>query len=244
MKYIFLILLIPSLVFAQATLPKESLWVTPANAGPTDEIALNAFVYNTQKQQVTVTVSYSANNTEVATATVVVPAESAKVAVGKWTMPAKSTVVTATVTKALTKDKKDLTVLHGVLGTVSVGSVTRKAIPGTDAAKAWVSRQLAALEAFRIEYAERYSALRDEMQSRLHITKTADLKKVLMPDVPAAATTAPNEQVSQPKNDPMDFLTLAYRSTLASFFSHKAMFYIILGILALAVIRFFFSRFV
>ena len=236
--------LVPLTVFGQASAPKEAVWVTPADAKVGDAIELNTLVYNSQKQEITFTVEFKAGETLITKTDVVIPAQSAKTAIGKWIMPKEPTQVSATVTKALTKLKKDVPTLHGPLGTVTVGQAVRS-IPGKEAATAWIGRQLAILEVYRLKQAERYAALRDELKAELGVTKPSEVIKDLLPEAP---TTAEGQEVAQNNPDPLEnafkYALLIFRTSIAALFENKAVFYVSLGILVLLVIRFIFSRFV
>jgi hypothetical protein len=247
MKTIFAFLfffLIPLSVFGQASAPKEAVWVTPADAKVGDAVELNTLVYNSEKQEITFTVVFSTTE-PIATTTVVIPAQSAKVATGKWIMPKESTQVTASVTKALTKLKKDITALHGPLGTITVGQAVRS-IPGKEAASAWIGRQLSLLELYRLKQAERYAALRDQLKEEIGMTKPSQIIKDMLPESPTPVSEEEPklEENSNPLGNAYQYALYIYRSALAALFENKAVFYISLGIVVLLVIRFIFSRFI
>jgi hypothetical protein len=239
----------PLLTNAAPTLPDAKVWVTPADAVPAESIALHAFVYNTEKQDITFTISFKAQEKEVATATLLVPAESAKVATATWVMPEESVVVNASVTKAETKLKKDIASLHGPLGTVTVGSIAalpKLSIPGGSTVKAWIGTFLEKVEVFRARKAGYYIRLREETKEKLGINTFQGAIKVLVPNTPEPTAVPGDKATEKPaevKNDPMDYATLVYSAALASLFAQKAIFYIVFILFVLFIIRFFVSRF-
>jgi hypothetical protein len=232
--------------FAAPSVPDAKVWVTPTDAKPTEEVTLNAFVYNTEKQDITFTVSFTAASKEIASATLLIPAETAKVATAIWAMPEKSTVVTATVTKAVTKQSKDLTAFHGKLGTVTVGTTTplsKITIPGQETVKGWFGSLMLNLEAYRARQEKHFAEARDAAKEKLGLTVKDAAKELLSPEVPAPLSQGEEVKPVQEKNDPLDYATLIYSTLLSSFFANKPVFYIVLIILVLFVIRFIVGRF-
>jgi hypothetical protein len=241
-------ILSPFFAYAAPTLPDAKVWITPADALPTDDITLNAFVYNTEKQDITFKVSFKTGEKEIANATLLVPAESAKVVSAGWVMPEKSTVVTASVTSALTKLKKDIVSLHGSLGSVTVGSIAavpKLSVPGGNTIKAWFGNFLEKVEVFRARKAGYFVRMREETKAKLGINNIQGVVKILTPSTPSP-TAVPGDKPSEEqevKNDPIDYAKLVYSSALASLFTQKAIFYIVFILLVLFIIRFFVSRF-
>lgn len=241
------LILMPVLAFAAPTLPDAKVWISPADAEPTKPVTLHAFVYNTSKEEITFTVSFKEKTTEVASTAILVPAESAKVATATWIMPSESKAIAAVVTKATTKQNKDIATLHGTLGTVTVGSIATLpeiSIPGGSTVKAWVGGFLEKAEVFRVRNAGYFVREREAAKVRLGINTFGGVAdKLLTPEIPAQdpkdAEVAPVES----KNDPMDYVTLAYSSILAPLFAQKAVFYIVSILLTLFIIRFIVSRF-
>ncbi|MDB5188736.1 MAG: hypothetical protein JWM92_334 [Candidatus Nomurabacteria bacterium] len=164
----FVMMLSVGKVSAAAALPSSAVWFTPASASVGSAITLNALVYNNQSVSATVTVTFTntTSKEKIAAMTDTIAAQSAKTITANWIMPAKNTVVTATVTGAFDKNKKSLPALLGVLGTVTVGNTPTPLIngisfPGSTQLNAWFTPVLTTMESFRKKEAISFAHMRD-----------------------------------------------------------------------------------
>ena len=245
MRYIIFsltMLLWPLHANAAPELPAQSVWVAPATAEVGAEIELSAFVYNNTEKDASVTVSFAASEKAIDTVTVSVPKQSAKVASVSWSMPAEAVKVTATVTKAVDANKKDISSLRGTLGTVNVGGTALveaagSTFPGVETLKGWWRILLQQIENFRAKQALHFAALRDEAKKETGITVRQGIGEMLAPDVPAAPET-PAEPTPAKEFEFMPYVKLIYATFLAALFSNIAIFYISLVLAVLLAIRF------
>ncbi|HTH92870.1 MAG TPA: hypothetical protein VL576_00075 [Candidatus Paceibacterota bacterium] len=214
------------------TIPNTSVWFTPSDAASGAPITLNALVYNNQTQDATVTVQFKTDAGVIGTQSALVASQSAKTLVQKWLMPAKATVVTASVTGAVDKNKKSIPALLGTLGTVSVGVgvtpvITTGSFPGSSTLTAWLGPLLSKIETFRLNQAVAYAALRDQTKLALGITPSK--------------TPAQNTGDGLPPvkfDNPLNYIVLIYATAAASFFGSAIIFYIGIILVLLLLIRF------
>lgn len=237
-------------VHAVATPPSETVWITPADAGATDPITLNAFVYNDTTDEATTTVVFTQGTAEqakgIATVTIIVPANTAKIATTPWTMPERSTLVTATVSKALTKTKKEIPTLVGVLGTSTIGGSTPLTLPDLTNAKGFVGKFLARLEDFRVNQAKHYAGVLAKSKAIVNDVAPKDIADLLVPDDPNAPTPTTEGEafsVDQKTGHTAAYANMVFATAAHSFFDHKAAFYITLVIITLFLLRFIIGRF-
>jgi hypothetical protein len=214
-------LLSGSVVHAAADLPATAVWFTPATATVGSPVVLNALVYNNQTISATVTVAFetSTPTVTIGTITASIPAETAKTLSYNWKMPSASTVITATVTKAVGSNGQSIPALLGTLGTTSVAStptplLSNLNIPGTSAISAWFATTFANVEAFRNKEAVVFSAQRDALKSTMGANTTNAF------------------------GNPSNYLLLIYSSTAASLFSSIGLFYIVLLLAVLLLLKF------
>ncbi len=204
-------------VFAAAELPKASVWFDPSTAAVNESITLNALVYNDQSNDATVIVAFTSPTETIGTATAVVAKGSAKTLTLAWKMPAKDTVVTASVTSALTSAKKSIPALDGALGTVTVGStvtptVTPPSIPGATQINAWFAPLLTKVEAFRIQQRDSYIVLKTNTQKNIDTSKAS--------------------------GNLWHSFVLLYATVLVAILTSQALFYVAGALLILIVLRF------
>lgn len=237
---ITLILLISSYAFAAAEAP-QSFWITPPDAKVGDDVVLNAFVYNNSIQDVTVTVAFTNGADNIQSSTVVVPKETGKTVTAKWIVSDSNAQLSASVTSAIGKDKKHVSNLEGNLGSVSIGG--NVATVSTDFfSDGFFKGVLASIENFRQTQADRYTKLRDITKVIVEKPGVDQVEKFLAPDYSDKVTMT--DSSTEIKNFPgQDSVTLVFATAAASFFGHRALFYLASIFLAFLVIRFIFRLF-
>lgn len=233
--------------FAAPAPLSATLWYTPSDATPGEVVELNALVYNDTAEEVSVTVTFSGNNVLVATTgTILIPTKTAKVATARWLMPTEKITLTATAAKVLSKAKKDVPALHGVLGTVVVGGTSALAIPEIPpGVKGFAAKIVNFLEGFRLKELAYFTRLYDKSKEVLGTTTLKDVSTILQPDTAPKDTTtdttvAPPEE-KKPSNT-MGYLQLLYATSGKAFFGHKAVYYVVLILAILLIFRFIFNR--
>lgn len=235
---------VPS-VFAAAELPSNTVWYEPATAPADSAITLQALVYNNQTSDATVTVDFTIpNKTKVATATALIPAQSAKTLSAVWKMPHASTVVTGTVTAAVTAKHVSLPKLLGVLGTVTAApsvapttTTSMSSFPGSAQLSAWFGPLLAKIEAFRVKEAAYFTDLRDKSKAAAGLAIGTTIGTALTSQTPASDAT------NQIFSHPGDYFNYFYASAMVPVFSNQIIFYIVLLLAVLLVIRFIVNLF-
>lgn len=254
MKYVILLFLMLGnvmLVSAAPGIPSSSVWVEPATAAPGQAIELNAFIYNSEKQNVTYTVSFRVKNEQVTQASATISPKVAKAVIGQWKQPQKTVDVTAVIVKAVGKDGKEITALHGELGTITVGVEEEKKesskaslpdvklpknFPSIGEVKGFINTKLSKLEAYRQRQAEKYAQLKTTARSEAGIGESRELVR----ENEKGETVV--ERIEKPTFVAYGQIMVA--SALASFFGSYFIFYISVILLTFMVIRFIFRRFI
>jgi hypothetical protein len=231
--FVILFALVGTRVFAAASLPSNSIWYDPTTAKVGDTITLHALVYNDQETSATVTVAFTnSDNVTIATVTSVVPSQNAKTLSATWTMPAGSTVITGTVTAAVSPSNTSITELLGPLGTMTISPISSTvdislpSFPGS----AWLNNLIATVEAFRIKEATYFADLRDTSKAN------ADIGSVL--STSSSSTTPASAATNGLLGHPSDYFTYLYASALATMFASQVLFYILLLLVVLLLLRF------
>jgi len=242
-SFLILSFLAPTISFATPVVPQASVWMDPAAAEIGDSIELNAFVYNSTQKNGSITVLFATSTEELASVVIDVPAQTAKVAVTKWKIPEISTVVTASVTKAIDSSKKNMPELLGVIGTVTVGSNTKK----LDTAglggilKKWFAVAFSSLDPWRVKQAEKYTTLRDKKKEELGVGQMKDIYANLVEDNDVSTGESSSQEQKPTATEKFGgHAILVVATMLAALFTSVALFYIALILLALFVLRFLF----
>ncbi len=247
---LFLIFLPSAALFAAPTAPERTVWIEPASADAGEEIELNAFVYNATAKTATVTVLFATPDAEVATAVITVAPQTGKVALAPWQVPNEPAAVTASVVSALDAAKKNIPELLGIIGVVTVGETTNTIIPAAlrGGVESFFSGMIDRLEPWRKKQAEYFVALRDQKKDELGVNTIKDLAdKIEQPPAEAPAQEESGDSgAPAPKQADLPigaYLVLLYASALATIFSSATLFYVTAILLAIMVLRFFFSIF-
>ncbi len=238
-------LLIPLTVSAQSA---NSVWftgvpdakgviVTP-KAG--DDILIYARINNTSPDPITYTVSFATVPDPIGTKTATIPGYTEQSLSVASTMPEAAMIATATIDKALDKNKKEIVAMKGTL----IGSVALSnspTLPKFDGVKGFFGKTLAKIEIWRLKQLDRFIALRKESQTVLGTTTLKDISDVFQPE----KVGVPGEETSpeQPDRHTMDYLKLMYATMGEYYLAHKTFFYVSLVLVGLFVIRFIFGRF-
>ncbi len=234
--------LFSSAAFAASALPSNTVWYEPANAAVGVAINLHALVYNNTSSTVTVTVGFNTTKGTLATATGEIAPQAAKTLTAAWKMPAASTIITGAVTKAVvTSTKKSVPSLVGTLGSITVahlGTTTETTgvglfpagFPGSAQLNVWLAPIFNSIERFRTTEAATLTTLRD--------TSKAQVSKTQHSTVSADSTAPASDALSSTFSNPSVYFNYLYSSALAPVFSNAAVFYIVLVLLVLLVLRF------
>lgn len=100
------------------------------------------------------------------------------------------------------------------------------------------------METFRKKQAVYFSVLRDETKKKLGISTTSELGETLPAPVPFTAGESANDLPHYKQDNPMDYVTLIFSTSMASVFSEVLLFYITIVILTFVLIRLFFKMFI
>lgn len=216
------------------TLPEQAVSVAPATAKPGEPVTLSAVVYNNTKSTVTATVTFTSPQAVVATATdIVIPSDTAKVATAQWIMPDKATLITATISKA-TSSNKDLSTLNGIVGTVTVG--------GSGQVKGIFAKVVAFTESYRLRGLEYFTALLDQSVAKLGTLTINEVTAQFKSKPATTDTTQPEAEAMD--GHTMDYVTYGYAYIGKAFFARTVVFYGVMGLMVLLLLRFIYSRFV
>lgn len=226
----------------------QSVWFTsvPTVSGEElaakigDPILIYANLKNTTKDPITYTLSFVANEKVIGTKTTTVPGYTEQAASIEWKMPQTSTVVTASITKALDKNKKEIATLKATIGTVTVAPVLE--MPKV-AVKGFVGKGLNYIENFRLKNLAYFTALKAKVRQELGGVTIDQVSSLIRTETTVApGQTAPATQVED--RNTTRYVVFIYATAGESFFAHKALFYIVSILLAFFVIRFIIRRFV
>lgn len=247
----FLLILLPIPALAVPAAPEKTVWIEPASADEGEAIELSAFVYNRTAKTATVTVLFAAGETEIATTIITVAPQTGKVALAPWQQPKETTVVTASVVKALDAAKKNIPELLGIIGTATIGAENSPLISDElqGDIKEWVTSIVAKFEPWRKKQAQYFVALRDRKKDELGINSVKDItdrfeqKDAEAPATPGEEPTLADLTTSDSDIPLASYAVLIYATSLAAMFSSFALFYITVVLLAILVLRFFFSLF-
>lgn len=245
----FIALLLPTLLFAAPTVPKDKVWFTPTDAIVGEAIEINAFIYNPQKESITFTVAFLANEKAIGTKTILVPTLTAKTISVSWSVPDTQTLITIDVQKALNAAKKDIPTLHGSLGTVSIGEIVAItpaiSLSDTSSIKVWIKANLHEIEVFREKQAKYFIEMREAAKIRLGINKVKNIEDKYQSSLNTPGGTTPKSlPPGESENNGNDYINLIYSTSLASFFGKIEIFYISIVLLILLLLRFFIKLFV
>ncbi len=222
---------------AIATIPDQAVWITPADAKIGDSIEVNALVYNDADATISVLVGFTTNDAVIGnTSEIIIPAKTAKVATVQWKLPETSTVVTATITKA-SSTKKDVVAPKGLLGTVTIGGTARTTGSGI------LAKVTGAIEGYREHELQYFTALLVKSQAVLGAMTIKEVAVLIKGGTPTTSTTHTENETDVKKSaHTIDYVTFGYASAGKAFFSHKALYYVVLIVFVLFIIRFIVSR--
>lgn len=119
-------------------------------------------------------------------------------------------------------------------------------IPDTSKIRGWTGRLVDTLERYRLRELEYFTALHAKSQEVLGVTTIKEVKTFFAPaPAPAVPGTATTEDSKEEKPDrTMEYVTLGYAMAGKAFFARKALYFIVIILMALFFIRFIFKRFV
>lgn len=243
MKYLLSLFLVLALILpSRAHAVTETVWFTqvpsdtPSKLAVGDPILVYAKVNNVIKDPVTYVLAFTTADKTIGTKVVTVPGYTGQEVSIPWTMPATSTVVTATIAKATDKNKKELKALVGTIGTATVGAVPQG--PDITPIKGWVGSIVVKLEGFRVAQLEYFTTLKDEASTVLSRTTIKDVTNLLQPESPNQTTTEANVQVEKKDNGTtMGYVKLVYATAGKALFASKTMYFVAVILLALLIIR-------
>lgn len=244
---IFVLFFISSVALAQEGKP---VWFTGVpNADGTiatpksgDDILIYARLNNTTKDPIIYTVNFTTVAEPVGSKTVTIPGYTQQSVSIEWMMPDAPFIVTAKVTKATDKNKKEIISLKDTLiGTVALSN--KSELPKLDGVKGFFNKTITKIEVWRVKQHEYFTNLKKLSQGVLGTTTLKDVSEVFKPD----ATTLGEESVvpiiQNPNGKTVEYAKLVYATMGEYYFGHKTLFYISLVLLGLFVLRFIFRRF-
>ncbi len=251
LSIVLAVLLVPQSVWAIVAPDTSTVWFksVPTATGQElapkigDPILIYTAITNDTKDSITYTLSYGASEKTIGTKTTTIPGYTEQAPSFAWTIPQTPTTVTATITKAIGKDKKQLPALTGVVGSVLISVNPSTPMPEIGAqAKGFIGKGIAFVEAFRLRQLEYFTKLKVRNKDILGETTVNDISGLLQPEVPAVpGGETPPPQIKDAQT--MQYLTLLYATAGQSFFGHRVFFYIVTVLAVLFVIRFIFRRF-
>jgi hypothetical protein len=256
-KFILLLIVIISLgyqnVFAIATSPMQTVSIEPINAEIDKAIKINALIYNDQKESITFGVNFSFGEKIIGTQSVLIGPLSAKTVSISWTQPKEKTEIVVSIVSSVTKNKKDIKSLQGVLGTITLGQDSINI--NTDLenkATGIFSSIYSNIEKFRLKQSLYFGDLRDKTKRTLGMQIKEDLIKKIAPifkapsgptfegDTPSKLGELDNSKLDNPK----EYGILIFTTSMASLFGNSIMFYGVLAFMVLYIIRTLFKMFI
>lgn len=249
MKYILSVLLLVLVLIPSSTgAANEKVWFTPVpgkevvTLAAGDPILVYAKLSNVLSDPVTYVLAFSVGDKAIGSKIVTVPGYSSLDTSIEWKMPETSTEVTATIAKATDRNKKELKALIGPIGTVTVGVPILTQQVGLGPIKGWVGDIVGKLEAWRVKQLAYFTQLKLEASEVLGRTTIKDVGDLLQPETPTQSETDSTPVVEQKDNGTtLGYIKLMYATAGKAFFAHKAVYFVVLILGALLVIRLFFK---
>lgn len=238
-----LVLMVPHGVSAA----NDTVWFSPVPSETAavlkvgDPVLVYAKVNNVIADPITYVLAFTTADATIGTKVVTIAGYTGQDVSIKWTMPATSTLVTATIAKATDKNKKELKALVGPIGTATVGVAPQ--LPKITPIKGWVGDIVGYLESFRLKQLAYFTTLKQEADIVLTRTTVKDVTDFLKPESPTPSGT-PETIVQVEKKDngtSMGYVKLVYASGGKAFFGHKTVYFVAVILLALLIIRLFFK---
>ncbi len=249
--------------FAVAPIPTNSISVEPLIAENDSPIKISALIYNPQKETITFTVEFKAGEISLGKQVASVAPLGAKTVSVAWKQPKMKTDISVMILSALDAQKKDNASLHGLVGSIVLGTEDVKAPSVISFGQGKIGIALSGffdtIEAFRQKQAVYFAALRDEAKQSLDMQAKDDVIKKLSPIFSPPTTapmigddaTAPPDDLALTENDnPLQIYkasdskhygTLLLGTVAASFFGSMVFFYAVAIIMLLFLLRLLFK---
>lgn len=251
---------------AVAPIPASSISVDPIVAEDGSPIKINALIYNPEKQTVTFTVEFKAGDVSLGKSISTISSLGAKTVSVGWKQPKIQTQITASIISALDGKKNEITSLHGLVGTISLGT---EQVTGSVSAISLGEGKIGTVfsnlynkvEVFRQKQLLYFEKLRDDAKQALGMQIKDDVIKKLSP-IFAPPTTAPVIGTGSDQQDDLAFtkgdnpleiykssnskyyVNLMIGTVMASFFSSVMFFYAVCALVLFLLIRLVFKLFV
>ncbi len=236
--------------FAAPSTPERSVFITPENPKRGDTVQLSALVYNQGSDTVVATVSFLDVETEIGVAQITIPPRSAQTAIVTWTFPLVQTDVTVFVTGATDSRGRTVSSMIGQVGVASFGTT-----PSMLFSREGVEAKLTALIAFvfndiepwRLRQAQHFAELREEKRFELGISTARDTYSGYItttpeaPALPGGQDTTSYIPAEKQKLNVTGYATLLYATSLAKLFSSMILFYVVILLVLILIIRWIIS---
>ncbi|MEI6022586.1 MAG: hypothetical protein WCQ32_01975 [bacterium] len=234
-----------SVVFAAA--PADSFDIVPSTALPGETVSLQALIYNAEKSDITYTVVFSTPTKVISTQQTSVPSLGAKTIKANFVIPKTVDSVSATIKKAVTKTGTHITSLEKPIGTLSVGPATSAQLPGflqSVQKVPMIGAVYTTVDNFRAQQIEYFTAIRDGAKIRIGSSIDTLAGGVIDKGLNAAtgSTTATTTDANANTGSFVDYATYIFSAMLVQLFSSQPMFYVVLGLLIIVVLRAIFRR--
>jgi len=236
--FVVLSLVVP--VFAE----EEPVWFTPLPGkeilltAPGDPILVYAKLNNISSEPVTYVLAFIAGEKAIGSKVVTLSAYTAQDVSIQWKMPEARTEVIVTIARATDKNKKELKALAVPIGAVMVSLPEPKSEFTFGPIKEWVREMIDTLETFRIKKLEYFTRLKIEAKVVLSRTTLKDVDNLLQPETQTQSATDPTPQVEQKDNGTtLGYVKLAYVTIGKALFANKAVYFVIINIAILLIIR-------
>lgn len=240
-----LLLAIPHAAFALTTTDTTVWYVladtTKQTAAIGDDILIYAKLTNTTNGAITYTVVFNAPDANIGTKVSAVPAHTEQSVSVPWKMPAVSTVVTATITKATDTHAKEIKTLVGTIGSTTIVASRSFTLPKIGALSGVVGSVVTYLDTWRLTQLDYFTTLKEKSSSVLEQTTIKDVGDLLKPQPIENPDNNPGVQKSD-KGSIMGYAGYMYATAGKAFFAHTALYFITIILLALLTLRLIFNR--
>lgn len=111
--------------------------------------------------------------------------------------------------------------------------------------KSVMNKVIAYLESFRVRQLAYFTELKEKHKDVVAETTIKDITTIMTPDTPATPGASAEAEVQGEKSNEqtMQYLQYGYAWAGEGFFSHTALYYVVVILLALCIVRFIFTRF-
>ena len=109
--------------------------------------------------------------------------------------------------------------------------------------KTLMNKMIAYLESFRMRQLAYFTELKEKHKDVVAETTIKDITTIMAPDVSSSTTEEADVSAEESNEQTIEYLRYGYAWAGEGFFSHRALYYVVVILCTLFIVRFIFSRF-